>query len=156
MKIKIITVGKLKHKHWQLAEKEYTSRIERYVQLEQVVVKNTPADSYKNVVEALASEAGSILAKIAADEFLVALAIHGEEWHSEQLTAWLREKMLHGCKKITFVVGGASGLSEEILDKAQLQLSLSKMTLPHEMAKVVLLEQLYRAFSILNGEKYHK
>lgn len=156
MKIKVISVGKTKEKSWRAAEAEYSKRIMRYAQLEHIQVKNAPAGSIKNAVKVMELEANSILAKINQDEFAVALDRQGKQISSQGFAEFLSFKMLHGASRITFIVGGPLGLSDDFLNQVDSIFSLSRMTLPHELSKVILLEQIYRAFSILKGEKYHK
>jgi len=156
VKIKIISVGKTKQKHWQLAEEDYAKRVQRYAEFEQFHVKESPSDIIKNVDFVKKTEAKSILAKIDDSDFIFALDKKGKQIASEQFAKFLKDNMLHGVNKFTFVVGGPVGLPEEFLRQSDMVLSLSKMTFPHEMSKVILLEQIYRAFSILKGEKYHK
>ncbi len=139
-----------------MAEVEYSKRIKRYAQLEHVFVKDASFESIRNAKKVMDLEANSISAKIRQNEFTVALDRKGKQMSSRGFAEFLRAKMLHGTSKIVFVVGGPLGLSEEFLKKVDSTLSLSQMTLPHELSKVILLEQIYRAFSILKGEKYHK
>lgn len=156
LKIKIISVGRIKQKGWQAAESEYSQRIMRYAKLEHVFVKDAFLGSIRNAKKVMTHEADSILSKIKKNEFTVALDRQGEQMSSQEFAGFLSFKTLHGVSKITFVVGGPLGLAEEFLKKVDLILSLSQMTLPHELSKVILLEQIYRAFSILKNEKYHK
>lgn len=156
MKIKIITVGKTRQKFWQLAEREYSKRINRYIHLKQIVVEEASLNSLKNVELVWQREQKAILEKIDSGEYLIILDKRGKQISSEALAQFLQKKMIQGVRSLTFVIGGSLGFSEDFLRNAHLVLSLSKMTFPHEMAKVILLEQLYRAFSILKGEKYHK
>ena len=128
----------------------------RYAQLEHVFVKDAPVESIKNTQKVMELEANSISAKIKQDEFVFALDRHGKQMSSQGFAEFLRSKMLYGISRITFVVGGPLGLSDDFLNQVDSILSLSPMTLPHELSKVILLEQIYRAFSILKGEKYHK
>ncbi len=156
MKIKIITVGKTRQKFWQLAEQEYSKRINRYIHLKQIVVDEASLSSLKNIELVWQREQKAILEKIDSGEYLIILDKRGKQISSEALAQFLQKKMTQGVRSLTFVIGGSLGFSEDFLKNAHLVLSLSKMTFPHEMAKVILLEQLYRAFSILKGEKYHK
>ena len=156
MKIKIISVGKTKQKHWQLAEVDYAKRIRQYAELEQFFVKEASFDITKNVDLVKRTEAKALLGKIDDSDFVIALDKKGRQISSEQFAKFLQDNMLHGINKFTFVVGGPVGLPEEFLRQSDMVLSLSRMTFPHEMSKVILLEQIYRAFSILKGEKYHK
>lgn len=156
MKIKIISVGRTKEKYWRLAEEDYANRIRRYVELEQSFVKEAPSHVAKNVDLVKNTEAKAIIAKIDDGDFVVALHKQGKPYSSEQFSNFLQDNMLHRTAKLTFVIGGPLGLSEDFLNRSDVTLSLSKMTFPHEMTKVILLEQIYRAFTILRGEKYHK
>lgn len=156
MKIKLITVGKVKQSYWRQAEQDFLSRIKHYINLDQVVVKDAVNRGAINDDLVKAKEAKAITEKIAADEFLVALSETGQQLRSDKFAAFFQDKMNRGITKVTFVIGGPLGLSQALLKDADTILSLSKMTLPHEMAKVVLLEQIYRAMTILRQEKYHK
>ena len=128
----------------------------RYAQIEHVFVKDVPIESIKNTKKVMELEANSISAKIKQDEFAVALDRQGKQMSSPGFAEFLSSKMLHGASRITFIVGGPLGLSDDFLNQVDSIFSLSRMTLPHELCKVILLEQIYRAFSILKGEKYHK
>ncbi len=156
MKFKIIAVGKTKSSHWQLAERDYTERIQRYAQIEDISVKEASHDSLRNEELVKQKEGGEILNKIDQSDFVIALDRRGTQFHSEKFARFLQEKMLHGTSTFNFLIGGPLGLATDVLDKADLVLSLSELTFPHEMAKVVLLEQIYRALTIMKGEKYHK
>ncbi|MCG8604392.1 23S rRNA (pseudouridine(1915)-N(3))-methyltransferase RlmH [bacterium] len=156
MKIKIVSVGKTKQHHWQLAEKEFAQRISFYADLSQVSVKEAPLVSLKNVDLAMRAEAQELTKKIDRREFMVVLHPSGSAMTSETFADFFQQKMSQGQNQIVFVIGGSLGLDRELVQKANLKLSISQMTLPHELAKVVLLEQIYRAFTILRGEKYHK
>jgi len=149
-------VGKIKEQSWRIAAADYSTRIQRYAQLEQVHVKDAPAESFKNARQVMDLEANSILSRIKEQEFTIALDRRGKQLSSQGFAKFLNERMVRGTNKITFIVGGALGLPESFLNGADFILSFSKMTFPHELSKVVLLEQIYRAFSILKGENYHK
>ncbi|HEX9653178.1 MAG TPA: 23S rRNA (pseudouridine(1915)-N(3))-methyltransferase RlmH [bacterium] len=156
MQIRILTVGKTKTQHWQVAESEYIRRIKKYSDVQQVVVKDATREAMSNPELAKEIEGKNLLAKISDDEYLVALDSRGQQMTSEAFAEFFEKRALRGTNKFSFVLGGPLGLSQVILQRADVLLSLSKMTLPHELAKVVLLEQVYRAFSILRHEKYHK
>ncbi len=156
MLIKILTVGKTKSRHWQLAEAEYIQRIQKHSEVQQATVKDAARAAMSNPELAKEAEGKNLLAKISADEYVVALDASGRQISSEQFAEFFHTQMLRGVSKFAFVIGGPLGLSPQVLKKAGMVLSLSKMTLPHELAKVVLVEQIYRAFSILRNEKYHK
>lgn len=156
MEIRIITVGKIKQKAWQLAAADFVRRIERYTRVREITVKDAQWDSFKNEDLVRTAEAEEISRKISIDQFIIALDMNGEQIASEELAEFLQARMLHGQNKLTFIIGGPFGLAPAILEQADFVLSLSKMTFLHEMSKVILLEQIYRAFTIIKGEKYHK
>lgn len=156
MKIKLITVGKTKTKHWLAAETDFEKRIKRYAEFNSVFVKEASQKSLRNDDLVKATEAKSLLLKIEPQEFVFALDKGGKQISSQGLANFLQKKNLNGINKFAFVIGGPLGLAPEVLKRADYILSLSEMTFPHELAKVVLLEQIYRAFTILNDEKYHK
>lgn len=156
MKIKIISVGKIKDKSTRILEADYTKRIARYARMEHLFVKDAPFESIKNEEKVRQTEANEISSRINPGEFVVALDRCGKEMSSESFAEFLSVKMLRRMTKITFVVGGPLGLLDAFFQQADFVLSFSKMTFPHELAKVFLLEQIYRAFTIINGEKYHK
>ncbi len=155
MKVKIISIGKIKEKCWQLAEVDFTKRIQRYVKFQQISVKDASAEA-KNLDTIKKIEGQRILDKITSDDFVIVLDKSGSQMESMKFAEFLQNKMLHGISKFTFVIGGPEGLAKDLIDKANLHLSLSKMTFPHELFKVMLLEQIYRSLTIIKGEKYHK
>jgi 23S rRNA (pseudouridine1915-N3)-methyltransferase len=154
MKITLITVGKLKTAHWSAAQKDYLARIRRYSVLDLVEVKDRIGQGFAEEA-AVAKEGEDILAAAAVAPALIALVPGGKLMNSP---AWAEalQKTADTYQRLAFVIGGPNGLSAAVLKKARLQLSLSPMTFPHELARVLFLEQLYRAFTILNHEKYHK
>ena len=159
MNIQIITVGKLKEKYLKMGIEEYSKRLGSYAKMELIEVADEKAP--ENLGEAdmeivKKKEADRILAKIAPDTYVIALAIEGKMKSSEQLAADLESLMTYGKSKIAFVIGGSLGLHEEVMKRSDEKLSFSKMTLPHQLMKLVLLEQIYRAFRIMRGEPYHK
>lgn len=156
MLIKIITVGKTRKQPWQSAEQEFIKRIRHYSRLKEETVKDASFTSLRNADLVQKREAENILATVSSRDFLIVLDKSGDQRSSRKFADLIQKKMDGGVKNLTFVIGGPFGLSDEVLHKANVVLSLSKMTFLHEMAKVLLLEQIYRAFTILNGEKYHK
>jgi 23S rRNA (pseudouridine1915-N3)-methyltransferase len=156
MKIKIIVVGKTKEKFLQLGELEFQRRLACYCQLESVVVKEEKILSSKGEQTIKLKEAERILSQISKGALVVTLDRQGDQITSAELAAFLQQQMNQGCGEMTFIIGGALGLGESILKSADRVLSLSKMTFTHEMSRLILLEQLYRAFTILKGTKYHK
>jgi len=146
LNIKLLCVGKLKEPFYIAAASEYAKRLKPYYKLE--VVEIAERD--------LVSEAGDIRAALAKGCFTVALCIEGEMLSSEELAAKIDRLAARGLSKLCFVVGGSDGLSESVKQAADLRLSMSRMTFPHHLARVLLLEQLYRAAMINGGGKYHK
>lgn len=159
MNIQIISVGKLKEKYLKMGIEEYTKRLGSYAKIDLVEVADEKAP--ENLSEAdmeivKKKEGDRILAKIGADTYVIALAIEGKMKASEQLAADIESLMTYGRSKIAFVIGGSLGLHEEVMKRSDEKLSFSKMTLPHQLMKLVLVEQIYRAFRIMKGEPYHK
>lgn len=152
-KITLITVGKMKTKQWRLAQEEYLERLGHYTRLELVEVKDM-LGRLPDVV-AMAKEGELLRNAAAAIPYRIALTPTGQALTSPQLADYLQKQIeLHG--HLAFLIGGPLGFSDDVLTTCQHQLSLSRLTFTHEMARIIMLEQLYRAFTILNGEKYHK
>ena len=159
MYIQLITVGKLKEKYWNDAVAEYAKRLGAYAKLDLREVPDEKAPENMSAAEAeqvKVREGERILAAIKADAHVVALAIEGETWTSEQLAAHLDKQATYGGGSIAFVIGGSLGLSSAVLARADRKLSFGRMTYPHQMMKVMVLEQVYRGFKINRGEPYHK
>ncbi len=158
MKISIITVGKIKEKYLVEAIKEYAKRLSRYSKLEMIEVndEHAPDNLSQKDIEIIKNKEGQRILSKLKDSFLIALAIEGKQLSSEELASKLKDIQTYNASHITFVIGGSLGLSKEILNKANVKLSFSKMTFPHQLMKVILLEQIYRAFRINNNEPYHK
>jgi len=157
--IQIVSVGKLKEKYLKMGIEEYTKRLGAYAKIDLVEVADEKAP--ENLSEAdmeivKKKESDRILAKIGADTYVIALAIEGKMKTSEQLAGDIESLMTYGRSKITFVIGGSLGLHEDVMKRSDEKLSFSKMTLPHQLMKLVLVEQIYRAFRIMKGEPYHK
>ncbi|MCF1283350.1 23S rRNA (pseudouridine(1915)-N(3))-methyltransferase RlmH [Streptococcus sinensis] len=159
MKIKIVTVGKLKEKYLKDGIAEYTKRLSRFCKLEilELVDEKTPdkASDLENQ-QILEKEGSRILAKIAEREFVIALAIEGKQFPSEEFSSILSNITVRGFSDITFVIGGSLGLSSVVKKRADLLMSFGKLTLPHQLMRLVLVEQIYRAFMIQQGSPYHK
>lgn len=158
LNIRIICIGKLKEKYWEAASSEYIKRLGAYCAVETVELKEdklpanpSPADEQK-VIE---NEGAAILQKINRSDLVIALDIKGKELASGELAKQI-EKASFTHSTIDFIIGGSLGLSDEVKKRADLRLSFGKITLPHQLARVVLLEQIYRAFKINAGEVYHK
>lgn len=159
MKITVIGVGRLKEKYWQAAIDEYSKRLSKYVKLDIIEVPDEKAPENLSAAEeeiVKKNEGERILKNIKDGAYVIALAINGKMLSSEELSEFLNERMVRGAGHIVFVIGGSLGLSPEVLDRADYKLSFSKMTLPHQMMRVILLEQFYRAVKIMKNEPYHK
>lgn len=159
MNITLITVGKIKEKYLKDAIDEYSKRLKRYCKLDVIEVadEKTPDNaSEKEELQIKAKEGEAILKHIKDNMFVVALAIQGKMLSSEELAGLIKDLGVKGDSNIAFVIGGSLGLSDEVLSRANYKLSFSKMTFPHQLMRVILLEQVYRGFRINNGEPYHK
>ncbi len=154
MRITVVAVGRLKEPHWRSAADEYLKRLKPYAQIE--VIEVPDRDVSADEARALAREAEGVARAIPSGDRLVVLDVAGGQMSSEGLAEWLGGRRVSGGSRVTFVLGGAAGLASEVSRRADERLSLSAMTLPHQLARVVLLEQLYRAFRILAGEPYHR
>ncbi|MCA1042236.1 23S rRNA (pseudouridine(1915)-N(3))-methyltransferase RlmH [Bacillus infantis] len=159
MNISIITVGKLKEKYLKQGIDEYLKRLSAYAKMDIIEVPDEKAPEELSDIEMIQvkqKEGERILAKIHPDAHVIALAIEGKMKSSEELADTIDKLATYGKSKIAFVIGGSLGLSQEVLQRADEKLSFSKMTFPHQLMKLVLLEQVYRAFRINRGEPYHK
>lgn len=159
MNIRILCIGKLKEKYWTEAVREYAKRIGGFAKLEIVELKEaklpknaSPADE----AAVMRKEGESILAQIKDGDYVVALEVEGEMLDSVALSKHMAKVFGSGRSTMDFVIGGSLGLSPEVKKRADLGLSFSRMTFPHQLARVMLLEQVYRAFKIQAGETYHK
>lgn len=153
MKLRIAAVGRLKEAHWRAAADEYLKRMRPYATVE--VAEVSDRDISSDAVRAMAAEGADLLRAIPDSSYVFALDLTGREVSSERLSADIARLMVDGRSDITFVIGGSAGLAPALLARADERLSLSRMTLPHQLARVVLLEQLYRAFRIMRNEPYH-
>ncbi|MCC6475585.1 23S rRNA (pseudouridine(1915)-N(3))-methyltransferase RlmH [bacterium] len=157
MKLQIVTVGKLREAYFKAAAQEYSARIQHFLPLELTDVPTGTGESTNGQGKgALLKEADAIEKAIPTNSVLVALDITGKMLSSEQLSSWMQSQMQISSQRIAFVIGGAWGIAPKILERADMRLSLSPMTFPHELAQVILLEQLYRALSLWKGLPYHK
>jgi len=159
MKITIISVGKIKEKFFDDAIKEYSKRLSKYCKLNIVEVKDEKTKENASQTEediVKETEGKRILDKISDSSKIIALAIEGKELDSVELAKQIEEFRISGTSDITFVIGGSLGLHKTVLDRADMKLSFSKMTFPHQLMRVILLEQIYRSFRIINNEPYHK
>lgn len=159
MKIKMITVGKLKERYLKEGFAEYCKRLNRFTKIECIELPDektpdTASDAENKKI--LDKEAERILIKIADREFVIALAIEGEQFPSEQFSKLLQDTTVRGISTITFIIGGSLGLAPSVKKRANLLMSFGKLTLPHQLMRLVLIEQIYRAFMIQQGSPYHK
>lgn len=159
MHIQIAAVGKLKEKYLQQGIAEYAKRLGPYVKLKIAEVPDEKApETMSPAEEALVREREGerLLAQIRPDAHVVALALDGELWSSEELAHQLDQLAVYGRSHVAFVIGGSTGLSPAVLTRAQQKLSFGRMTLPHQLMRLVLVEQIYRAVKINRREPYHK
>ena len=159
MKITVITVGKIKEKFYTDAIAEYSKRLSRYCRLEiiQVADEKTPDGASEAQERQIKEKEGSrILAQIKDGAYVIALAVQGTMLSSEQLAGKLNRLGVDGQSQIVLIIGGSLGLSDEVLKRADYHLSFSPMTFPHQLMRVILLEQIYRSYRIISGEPYHK
>jgi 23S rRNA (pseudouridine1915-N3)-methyltransferase len=159
MNVNIICIGKLKEKYWQAAVAEYSKRIGGYARVNIIELKEaklpknaSPADE----LQVMEKEGESILAKIADGDYVIAMEVEGKMLDSVELSRHLMRTFDGGHSTVDFIIGGSLGLSEAVKRRADFGLSFSRMTFPHQMARVLLLEQIYRSFKIANNETYHK
>lgn len=159
MKITLITVGKIKEKYLKDAIAEYQKRLGAYCKLEIVEVadEKTPDNASEVVEEQIRSKEGErILKYIKDDAYVITLEINGKQLSSEELADKIEELGVRGTSHIMFIIGGSIGLGKEVMKRSDFALSFSKMTFPHQLMRVILLEQVYRGYRIINGEPYHK
>jgi len=159
MKITLITVGKIKEKYLKDAIAEYTKRLSKYCKLEIIEVSDekTPDNASETVEEQIRSKEGErILKHIKDDAYVITLEIKGKQLTSEELADKIETLGVQGTSHIIFVIGGSIGLGQEVLKRSDYGLSFSKMTFPHQLMRVILLEQVYRSYRIISNEPYHK
>lgn len=159
MTVRFLVVGRLKESYLSEAVAEYQKRLSRYarpewVEIEDERIPDSPSEGEKQAV--LEAEGNRILAKIPKDAHVVTLEIEGREMTSPEFADFFGKLAIYGTSRIVFVIGGSLGLSAEVKKRADLALSFSRMTFPHQLMRVILIEQVYRAFSILNHTEYHK
>lgn len=159
MNIDIICVGSIKEKYYIDAIKEYSKRLISYtdidiIEVDEYKIPNNPSNAQIN--EGLEKERQIIESKIKDRSYIIALVIEGKQLSSEDLSKKIEDITIEGYSNITFLIGSSYGMSKELKNKANLKLSFSKMTFPHQLIRVVLTEQIYRAFKIMRNEPYHK
>ena len=159
MKIKVVTVGKLKEKYLKDGIAEYSKRISRFAKFEMIELsdeKTPDKASESEIQKILEIEGQRILSKIADRDFVIVLAIEGKTFFSEEFSKQLEETSIKGFSTLTFIIGGSLGLSSSVKNRANLSVSFGRLTLPHQLMRLVLVEQIYRAFTIQQGFPYHK
>jgi rRNA large subunit m3Psi methyltransferase rlmH len=159
MKIKIVTVGKLKEKYLKDGIAEYSKRISRFAKLEMIELADEKTPDKASEIEnqkILETEGARILSKIGERDFVLVLAIEGKTFSSEQFSKQLEEASIKGYSTLTFIIGGSLGLAPSVKNRANLSVSFGRLTLPHQLMRLVLVEQIYRAFTIQQGSPYHK
>ena len=159
MKITLVTVGKIKERYFEDAIKEYSKRLGRYCRLDiiQVQDEKTPDGAGEAMERQIKDKEGQrILSNIKDGAYVIALAIEGRMLSSEELASRLQKLGVDGISHIVFVIGGSLGLSKKVLERADYKLSFSRMTFPHQLMQMILLEQIYRSYRIMNHEPYHK
>lgn len=159
MKITLITVGKIKEKYLKDAINEYTKRLSKYCKLEMIEVtdEKTPDNASETVENQIRSKEGDrILKYVKDDSYVITLEIMGKQLSSEEFADKIDTLGIQGFSHITFIIGGSIGLGKDVINRSDYALSFSKMTFPHQLMRVILLEQIYRSYRIIQGEPYHK
>lgn len=159
MKITIITVGKIKEKYLRDAIAEYSKRLSKYCKMEiiEVADEKTPENASETMNETIKSrEADRILKYLKDDAYVMTLEIQGKQMTSEELAEKIEKLGIQGTSHLIFVIGGSLGLGKKVLERSDYALSFSKMTFPHQLMRVILLEQIYRSYRIIKKEPYHK
>ena len=159
MKITLLTVGKIKEKYLKDAIAEYSKRLSKYCKLEiiEVADEKTPDNASEVVENVIRDKEGERLLKYVKDDaFVITLEIKGKMMTSEELAEKIDTLGIRGVSHIMFIIGGSIGLGEDVIKRSDFALSFSKMTFPHQLMRVVLLEQIYRSYRIISGEPYHK
>ncbi len=156
--IRIISVGRIKEKYLKDGIDEYIKRLSKFTKLEMIELKDIPVPDKASLSEEneIKKEEGKEILSRIKDDYVIALDLKGEMLDSVSFSKKIEEINTSGKSKITFVIGGSLGLSKEVIDRSNYQLSFSPMTFPHQLFKLILLEQIYRAYKILNNETYHK
>ena len=159
MQIDILCVGKIKERFFRDALEEYKKRLSRYCKVTEIEVadEKTPDEASETEVRQIKEKEGTrLLSKIQESAYVIALAIEGKSLSSEEMAEKLGSLAINGQSHLQFVIGGSLGLSPEVLNRADMKLSFSKMTFPHQLMRVILAEQIYRSYRILRNEPYHK
>lgn len=159
MKIKIVAVGKIKENYLKDGISEYLLRLSAYAKTKIVEVPDSKVKDNPNeadILKVINEEGERILSKIKSGEYVINLDLNKKEFDSIEFSKFIESKLVEGGSSITFVIGGSYGLSQKVKERANYSISLSKMTFLHQMTRLILLEQIYRSFKILNNETYHK
>jgi len=159
MNITVVCIGKLKERYWTEAVQEYRKRLNKYCTLSINELKEEKAPDNASAAEETAvkeAEGKNILKQLKKEAYVIALEIQGRELTSETLSEKIQDLGIAGKSDLVFIIGGSLGLSDEVLARSDFRLSFSKMTFPHQMMRVILLEQIYRGFKIMRNETYHK
>ena len=159
MKISILCVGKVKEKFYRVAIDEFTKRLSRYCKLEIIEVSDEKTEEQSSETEirlVKEKEGERLLKNLKEDAYVIALCIDGKQLDSEELSEKMEKLGIQGVSHICFIIGGSLGLSDAVVKRADFKLSFSKMTFPHQLMRVILLEQIYRGYRIMNHEPYHK
>ncbi len=154
MRITLIAVGKLKERHWREAAQEYIKRLGAYATLK--IVEITDRDVTRDEARAMEQEGADILKAIPDGAHVVALDVKGNQMSSPDIASWISGHGLDGRSHLALIIGGSAGLSPQVLARVDERISLGRITLPHQLARVVVLEQVYRAFRIMRNEPYHR
>jgi 23S rRNA (pseudouridine1915-N3)-methyltransferase len=153
MYLRFIWVGKTKNEHLRALVEDYLGRLRRFVRSEVTELRESAARTEREGIE---DEGKRIIGALHREAFIVLLDVEGREWSSTELASEIEKWQMGGGKEVAFVIGGHNGVSKEVAERARLRWSLSRLTLTHEMARVVLAEQLYRAYTIIHGMPYQK
>ena len=156
MKIKIIALGKIKEKYLQDGIGEFLKRLTPYASVNIIEITPVPIKDENLVEKALLEEGEKILANIKPLDFVITMEIKGKEFSSEEFAQKIQQLTNDGVQEIVFVIGSSCGIGKNVSERANLKMSMSKMTFLHEFARMILVEQIYRAFKIIKGETYHK
>lgn len=158
MKIKVYCIGKIKEQYLKDGINEYLKRISPYSSIEVVEVNDSKVKDNPNQfdIEKAKNEEGERVLKLIKNDYLIGLDMNKKEFTSEEFAGFLDKKLVEGGSNISFVIGGSYGLSDALKNRCNTSISLSKMTFLHQMTRLILLEQIYRAFTIINNIKYHK
>lgn len=159
MNVQVVAIGKIKERYLDLGLREYSKRLSRYGRFQITELKEesfVEPLSAKELEQVLQREGDRILGELKPRSFVIALDRLGKFWSSEDMAGEFQRLALSGVSQLDFIIGGSLGLDKKVLERADATLSFSKFTFPHQLMRLILVEQIYRAFTIINGEKYHK